>query len=542
MDKETLSNYGWIVVCVMVLAVLLALASPFGTFIAGAIKSTTAGLFSVNQAALGSAGIDVNDMVFENCDHYETEIRNATDTYTGDTCCKACGAVMSAGQTVRPKVPDGGKYTAADGTVYNPGDEMPEVVTTGDKYTYEDYEYAYNMYSDGQRRWTANESQNGWGVDTLSDNKTSYSDVLNTINGKPITSLYRTYFSCSKLVNAPKIPSTVTNMQQCFYSCKALVSAPDMSKIEHVENMREAFVICTSLKTVTTFPKSVSNARCAFEGCTALEDVSQITVSGTNIDASLMFNNCKSLKDSGMPTMASGVVNMSSTFKGCTSLVDLSGFSVPDTASNMYEAFKGCTSLKKVPNFANASSVTSLQATFENCTSLADASDFIVPAKVGTLYNTFMGCIALTDSGLPTIPNTVTELYQTFYNCTSLVDLSDYNLPNSITGMPSTFSGCTSLNKAPDLRQCTNLSKMSFAFKNTAIETFEEIPSTVTDLRGTFQGCSLLTGTIRYNGKASNWISSCFADTVKPIILTGTHTDYLTPIAATATNGNVTVQ
>lgn len=542
MDKETLSNYGWIVICVLVLAVMLALASPFGTFIAGAIKSTTAGLFNVNQAALGSAGIDVDDMVFENCDHLETEIRNVTDTYTGDTCCKACGAVMSVGQTVRPKVPDGGKYTAADGTVYNPGDEMPEVVTTGDKYTYEDYEYAYNMYSDGQRRWTANESQNGWGVDTWNDNKTSYSDVLNTINGKPITSLYRTYMQCSQLVTAPRIPSTVTNMEKAFYGCSKLTTAPNMSKIEHVDNMKEAFITCKSLKTVTTFPKSVLSARSAFSGCTSLEDVSQITVSGTNVDASSMFRGCTSLKDSGMPTMASGVTNMSCTFSGCSSLVDLSNFCIPDTATNMYEAFKGCTSLKKVPNFANASSVTSLQATFENCTSLADASDFVVPAKVGTLYNTFMGCTALTDSGLSAIPNTVKELHQTFYNCTSLVDLSDYCLPNSIIGMSATFSGCTSLKYIPDLSQCPNLSKMSFAFKNTAIETFEEIPSTVTDLRGTFQGCSLLTGTIRYNGKASSWISNCFADTVKPIILTGTHTDYLTPIAATATNGNVTVQ
>ena len=79
MDKETLSNYGWIVILVLVLAVMLALATPFGTFIAGAIKSTTAGLFDVNQAALGSAGINVDDLVFENCDHLETELRNVTD-------------------------------------------------------------------------------------------------------------------------------------------------------------------------------------------------------------------------------------------------------------------------------------------------------------------------------------------------------------------------------------------------------------------------------------------------------------------------------
>ena len=48
MDKETLSNYGWIVILVLILAVMIALATPFGNFIAGAIKSTTAGFFSVN--------------------------------------------------------------------------------------------------------------------------------------------------------------------------------------------------------------------------------------------------------------------------------------------------------------------------------------------------------------------------------------------------------------------------------------------------------------------------------------------------------------
>ena len=57
MDKETLSNYGWIVICVLVLAVMIALATPFGTFVADAVKSTTQGLFDVNQNALDAAGV-----------------------------------------------------------------------------------------------------------------------------------------------------------------------------------------------------------------------------------------------------------------------------------------------------------------------------------------------------------------------------------------------------------------------------------------------------------------------------------------------------
>ena len=65
MDKETLSNYGWIVILVLVLAVMLALATPFGSFISGAVKSTAQGLFNTNKQALDIAGIVINNQSFE---------------------------------------------------------------------------------------------------------------------------------------------------------------------------------------------------------------------------------------------------------------------------------------------------------------------------------------------------------------------------------------------------------------------------------------------------------------------------------------------
>ena len=64
MDKETLSNYGWIVICVLVLTVMIALAGPFGNFISEAVKSTTQGLFDVNQNAMDAAGIVIDDQSF----------------------------------------------------------------------------------------------------------------------------------------------------------------------------------------------------------------------------------------------------------------------------------------------------------------------------------------------------------------------------------------------------------------------------------------------------------------------------------------------
>ena len=84
MDKETLSNYGWIVICVLVLAVMIALASPFGVFVSDAIKSTTQGLFDVNQNALNSTGlINIESQEFPACVH----------TYENFTCTQ-CGHVI----------------------------------------------------------------------------------------------------------------------------------------------------------------------------------------------------------------------------------------------------------------------------------------------------------------------------------------------------------------------------------------------------------------------------------------------------------------
>ena len=54
MDKETLSNYGWVVICVLVLVVMIALATPFGNYIATAVKNTTQGLFGASQKALNN--------------------------------------------------------------------------------------------------------------------------------------------------------------------------------------------------------------------------------------------------------------------------------------------------------------------------------------------------------------------------------------------------------------------------------------------------------------------------------------------------------
>ena len=41
MDKETLSHYGWIVILVLILSVMMALATPFFVSFTSLIKSTS---------------------------------------------------------------------------------------------------------------------------------------------------------------------------------------------------------------------------------------------------------------------------------------------------------------------------------------------------------------------------------------------------------------------------------------------------------------------------------------------------------------------
>ena len=65
MDKNTLSNYGWIVIAVLVLAVMIALATPFGKYIESGVRSTTAGLFDTSEKAMNVVGMSAGEGKFE---------------------------------------------------------------------------------------------------------------------------------------------------------------------------------------------------------------------------------------------------------------------------------------------------------------------------------------------------------------------------------------------------------------------------------------------------------------------------------------------
>ena len=65
MDKQTLSNYGWLVIVTLILAVMLALATPFGTYVGDAVVSVANGYVGASNNAMDDDNIAANQEKWE---------------------------------------------------------------------------------------------------------------------------------------------------------------------------------------------------------------------------------------------------------------------------------------------------------------------------------------------------------------------------------------------------------------------------------------------------------------------------------------------
>lgn len=118
MDKRTLTHYGWIAVVSLILAIMLAFASPFGTYIGDAVVSIARGFFISQDSALDKDNIDGKGDKFDtefnkvqadlyegdNCEHKNTVLQNVVQAtcgkegYSGDYYCNDCKKIAIYGQ------------------------------------------------------------------------------------------------------------------------------------------------------------------------------------------------------------------------------------------------------------------------------------------------------------------------------------------------------------------------------------------------------------------------------------------------------------
>lgn len=261
MDKETLSNYGWIVICVLVLAVMIALATPFGSYVADGFKAAYNGFGDTNTEATDMMYSAVGVKVPASCGiegHYKGDNRGthgipATDCDQGHKyTCECVGWV----------VPEGGTYTmhtAVNGkSVYNAGEALPNHYIPREKDIYEDEDYKYTCHY-----------YHYWFVKVKDTTKTSYNEIIQEIGGKPVTNMSGTFYGCTSLTTAPAIPSSVTNMTNTFHGCTSLTAAPTIPN--SVTNMNSTFEDCSSLTTAPIIPDSVTNMSNTFDDCKKLK-------------------------------------------------------------------------------------------------------------------------------------------------------------------------------------------------------------------------------------------------------------------------------
>ena len=295
-------------------------------------------------------------------------IQEHTDA-NDDNACDYCNGFI---------VPDGGTYyvgatSTATGdytgaTAYTAGDVVSDIAS-GDIFVYGNYEYRYKQYY-SYTAWAGDNNQSGWGVRCIK-NMADPGPILNTINGKAITSMFCTFKGYTALTTAPVVPSTVTDMTYTFRGCSKLTSAPILPS--GVKTMSYTFGECTSLNT--------------YDGSTDVKgDLSEYTLPSQVTDMYGTFYNCTSLTN--IPNIPSKVTLLTDTFRGCTGLVDLSNYIIPSNVTNLGQTFLNCTGLTTAPVIPKT--VTSLFNTFRGCTSLSGTITIHCNpiGWTGCLYNT----------------------------------------------------------------------------------------------------------------------------------------------------------
>lgn len=398
MDKETLSNYGWIVICVLVLSVMIALATPFGSYVADGFKAAYNGFGDTNTEATDMMYSAVGVKVPASCGiegHYKGDNRG-THGIPATNCPKGHKYTCECVSWV---VPEGGTYTmkrAVNGkSVYNAGEALPNhyVVNYLDKYEDTDYTYTIDF------RNSSDASTFSWAVKVKDRTKTEYGEIRSDVANILVKNLSGTFYNCTSLTTAPVIPYCVTNMRATFTFCKSLKTYVGSTDADGdfsnyvipngVTTLSETFRNCSLLTKAPVIPSSVTNMFYAFLQCNNLTTA---------------------------PIIPNGVTDMNSTFEGCSKLKtyagstdadgDFSNYIIPNGVTNMSFAFHSCrlTTAPVIP-----SSVTNMQCTFSD-TKLTTAP--AIPNSVTNMLGTFSYCYSLKGQTI-TIPASVTDPSET---------------------------------------------------------------------------------------------------------------------------------
>ncbi len=237
MDKQTLSNYGWLVIVTLILAVMLALATPFGTYVGDAVVNIANGYVQSSNNAMDDDNIKANSEKFDNKFDYgawEEPIYG-----TNNPKLNHSGTIPTGGEY----------YSRSTLRWHNAGETFPEICD-GDVYYYGDYMYCYGYYwCTSCVDWTydcgCGEGSSGWQVRVKDDSKTKYEDnILESVNNENTTSFWNAFMYCTNLIDASNIhiPSTVWDFEDAFSCCSSLTKIPEFKDLIGVPSSQEVYL------------------------------------------------------------------------------------------------------------------------------------------------------------------------------------------------------------------------------------------------------------------------------------------------------------
>ena len=278
MDKQTLSHYGWIVVLMLIMSVMIAMATPFGKYIATAIENTTEALCNTQQKALSATDIELMEQEFEDmfigggtdlvipeqtpteCQHTNITTINASATYTGDTYCIDCNTTIATGEMISAPI-------VGSATFNKKITEDCNCMT----------EYGYHQC------WVNIEPVTlTWDELKLAENGTKYVYDASAITDTEICNY--AFAGCLSLTDIT-IPDSVTSIGEEAFNGAALTSITIPDSVTSISN--GAFCFCESLTSIT-IPDSVTSIG---EGAFNYAALTSITIpdSVTSIDNRLFY-------------------------------------------------------------------------------------------------------------------------------------------------------------------------------------------------------------------------------------------------------------
>ena len=286
---------------------------------------------------------------------------------------------LDIGQTVFPQSGDGETSTSVQPNI----DDQNSIVT---------------------KKYIVYEIEDGEATVVSADEVISKAEILESVNGYPVTSVAPKAFSGCHRLWSVTVPETVTSIgDYAFSNCKALVRVILPESVDEIGEY--AFKDCITLSHIDLPTGLVDISQGLFENCQMLWKI--VIPSGVKTIGDGAFYKCLSLKEFTLPkgladigegafghcesmknvTIPAGIsIIRDNTFNGC---VDLKKVSLPDGLISIgCGAFYKCDSLREIKFPATLESIDSLA--FAYCD---DLKALVIPAEVEAVgYGAFFRC------------------------------------------------------------------------------------------------------------------------------------------------------